>query len=316
LFKTSVFKQQALKNSKMRSIEIPQGFLRDPQAKRRLVDKQSGLLNKPTMGGKKMKQTNLMRLVFFMVISGCIFTSCPQSADEVLISLETYEKVGASLAEKKWSENYDCSNFATQFYQNCYKAGLPCRVRLGKSGGVNIGVGDHAWNSVKIDGTWVSWEPQLNKVYNDHTQTRTPIEWGEFCKEDIARIIYERIGKYVPKNIIDNYEIDVSWQKNSPFNQYFISQAYCVSNMGPAVQDIISFLETHIPLNNSADIFITQDYKHLVLYFKYDNKYYGIPNLETSDPVEGRTIATKELSLEEIIASGIGFTKLDITLNY
>ncbi|MDR1867404.1 MAG: hypothetical protein LBQ77_03940 [Treponema sp.] len=273
-----------------------------------------------TSGIKKMRQIYFIFVIFTIIISGCIFTACsqPTSTSEVqLISLETYQNVGASVAEKQWSVNYDCSNFATQFYQNCYKAGLPCRVRLGKSGGADFTVEDHAWNSVKIEGIWVNWEPQSNAVYNGHTQTWTSIGWGSFVNEDIARIIYENIGKYVPKNIIDNYEIDTYWNSNSPFYVYFIPYAYCLSDdMNPNTQDLVSYLQSEIPSNNSGGIFITNNYEHLVLFFKYNNKYYGIEHLEANDPYEGRSVMAKELSLYEIIASNTEFTKLNINIKY
>jgi hypothetical protein len=260
-----------------------------------------------------------MLVVFLGIVSGCIFTVCSQATGGVpVISLETYQNIGAGVAAREGSVDYDCSNFSTQFYQNCYKAGLPCRVRFGISGGSYFTAGAHAWNSVKIDGVWVNWEPQLNAVYNDHTQTWTSM--GQDCtfvEEDIARIIYENIGKYVPKNIIDTHEIDTYWDTNSPFYVYFIPYAYCLStDYSPAVQDLVSELEDAIPDNNSGGIFITEDKKHLLLFFKYNNKYYGIQNLEAGDPLEGRNIITKELSLEEIIASNTKFTKLNVDIKY
>jgi hypothetical protein len=283
--------------------EPPQGS----PAERRVLGYQTPL---------RMKHLYFIFLVVPIILS--VFTACPQSTNDVqLTSLETYQNVGASVAEKQWSENYDCSNFATQFYQNCYEAGLPCRVRLGKSGGANFTVEDHAWNSVKIDGIWVNWEPQINMVYNDHVQTKTDIGWGNFVKEDIARIIYENIGKYVPKNIIDSYEIDASWNNTSPYYKYFIPYAYCLSDdMNQDIQDLVIYLQSEIPQNNSGDIFITIDFEHLVLFFKYNNKYYCIEYLEAGDPVEGRTVITKELSLEELIASNLEFKKLNLDIRY
>jgi hypothetical protein len=260
--------------------------------------------------------------ILFSLISlfgGFIFTQCDNSGNGLrLISLEEYQNAGAGVAEKKWTVNYDCSNFSTQFYQNCYKAGLPCRVRSGKSGGPGFSVEDHAWNSVKIDGTWVNWEPQLNAVYTGHTQTATPLDgdsWGDFLMEDIVRIVYETAGRYVPSHIIDSYEIDAHWNRNSPFYPYYTPYAYCLSNdPGSNAQALVATLQTEIPNNNDGDMFITGD-KHLFFFFKYNNKYYGLVNLETQDPVEGRIITQRNI-LKEIIDSGAVFAKLDLSFSY
>jgi hypothetical protein len=266
-----------------------------------------------------MNKNELIRFVcmVFIVFS---FTTCnnfTDSRDPQLADLQKYQNIGAGVAEREWTEDYDCSNFSTQFYQNCYQAGLPCRVRFGRSGGKAFSSSDHAWNSVKIDGTWVNWEPQLNAVYNDHRQTRTPMgaAWGDFVEEDISRIIYETIGKYVPKSVIDSYEIDAYWSHNSPFYPYFISHSYCLSDeQDQDTQSFVLDLQSEIPDNNSGDIFIVNR-QHIFLFFKYENKYYGIANLEESDPVEGRSVQ-KHDTLKEIISANSGFTKLEIDLYY
>jgi hypothetical protein len=265
-----------------------------------------------------MKKINFLGLLcsFFL---GFMFTGCDDSLDGgegvKLISLQEYQDAGADVAAREWTENYDCSNFSTQFYQNCHKNGLPCRVRAGQSGGSGFSSVNHAWNSVKINGVWVNWEPQLNMVYNEHEQTKTPINdsWGNFVQEDIVRIIYENVGKYVPEYIINDYEIDTYWNANSPFYQYFTSISYCLSDdKDQNVQDLVSYLQSEIPANNSGGIFIDRD-KHLFLFFRYNNKYYGIENLEAYDPVEGRSVR-KEKSLKETISSDTEFTKLNINL--
>jgi hypothetical protein len=266
-----------------------------------------------------MKNQKLSVLFVIFIVLCFNFTACrnPSGEDYNLTDLRKYQNAGGKVAEKTWSEDYDCSNFSTQFFQNCYKSGLPCRVRLGKSGGNSFSVDDHAWNSVKIDGIWVNWEPQLNSVYNSHTQTRTSMgpDWGTFVLEDIVRIIYENIGKYVPSSIIDAYEIDAHWRNNSPYYQYFLSESHCLSDdPDPDAKSMVSFLQGEIPDNNSGDIFIT-DKQHLLFLFKYNNKYYGIENLEEDDPLEGRSV-TKKSNLKEIIISGTEFTKLDINFDY
>ena len=261
-----------------------------------------------------MNKRNLVEVFF---VSSFIFIACDNPTG-ALTDLQKYQIVGASVAAKKWSENYDCSNFSTQFYQNCYKEGLPCRVRLGQSGFDNSPAVNHAWNSVKIDSVWVNWEPQANSVYNGHRQTRTQIGpgWGDFVEEDIVRIIYETIGKYVPSVIIDAYEIDTYWNNNSPFYQYYLSISYCLSDdKSQDVQYLISNLQSQIPNNDSGDIFITNDQQHLMFFFKYNNKYYGISNLEKNDPLEGRSLIKKE-NLKDIIISSTGFTALGLNLCY
>jgi len=252
-----------------------------------------------------------------LLVSGMVFVSCNDltgGGSSSLTDLQKYQNVGASVAAKEWTENYDCSNFSTQFYQNCFKAGLPCRVRIGESSLNNLSAVGHAWNSVKIDGIWVNWEPQANSVYNGHRQTRTQIGpgCGNFVEEDIIRIIYETIGKYVPSNIIDTYEIDAYWGDNSPFYQYFLSVSDCLSDdQDQNVQDLVSYLQSKISDNGSGNIFISDDQLHLAFFFRYNNKYYGIENLEESDPLEGRSV-TKTNNLKDIIISSTGFTALNI----
>jgi hypothetical protein len=266
-----------------------------------------------------MNKKNFIGLVFAIVIC-FIFAACDTSAgggdsDLQLADLQKYQNAGAAVAARTWTENYDCSNFSVQFYQNCSKAGLPCRVRAGKSGGSRFSVENHSWNSVKINGTWVNWEPQLNDVYTGHQQTRTPMGdgWSNFVAEDITRIVYENIGKYVPEHIIDQYEIDTYWNDKSPFYPYFISQSHCISD-DKDMQDLVAYLQNEIPHDNSGDIFIDKD-QHLFFFFKYNNKYYGIENIDASDPVEGRSVITRD-NLKEIINSNTEFTKLKIDFSY
>jgi hypothetical protein len=269
-----------------------------------------------------MKKGNLAGLLFVLCF---LYTACDNptsSGDPQPSDLQKYQNIGARVAAKKWSVNYDCSNFSTQFYQNCYKAGLPCRVRLGTSGGPDFSAGNHAWNSVKINGQWVNWEPQKNSVYSGHTQTKTTpsgIDMGNFTEEDVGRIIYELVGRYVPGNVIDAYEIDTYWGKNSPFYGHFLSIASCLSDDGSQIiQDLISnTLQHEIPDDNSGGIFITADKKHLIFFFQYNSKYYGIVNLEENDPAEGRNAAKgRHLTLKEIILSGAEFTRTNVNLSF
>jgi hypothetical protein len=264
-----------------------------------------------------MKKSNFIA-GFCIVFIGFLFITCDISTgggSSPLANLQAYQNVGASVAAKTWNNSYDCSNFSTQFYQNCYKAGLPCRVRLGVSGGDNFDSGDHAWNSVKIDGEWVNWEPQINDIYNGHRQTRTPLGsgWGSFVVEDIARIIYETVGKYVPKSVIDSYEIDTHWSNNSSFLQYFVPISFCLSDDQDS-QDLVLYLQTQLPNNNSGAIF-TEDGQHLQLFFKYNNKYYAIENIDERDPLEGRS-AVKQNTLKDSINLNKEFIRLDVDIFY
>ncbi|MDR0720397.1 MAG: hypothetical protein LBF78_12240 [Treponema sp.] len=267
-----------------------------------------------------MKMRNWPGLLFVLCLA---YTACkdPMAGEDPWSKdLEKYQNIGAGVAARKWSQDYDCSNFSTQFYQNCYKAGLPCRVRLGTSGGPNFSEGNHAWNSVKLNGQWVNWEPQKNSVYDGHTQTKTPLDDSpdSITSEDLTRIIYELVGRHVPSNVIDVYEIDNHWSENSPFYRYFLSLAYCLSDTGnPDIDDFISDLQPYIPHDNSGGMFISEYKKHLFFFFKYNSKYYGINNLEENDPVEGRNVMKENrLTPGEIISSGVRFTRLNVNLRY
>jgi hypothetical protein len=271
-----------------------------------------------------MKKQVFSGLLIVLVILSVNFMSCgnpsnpldPPGVDPHLTDLQKYQNAGANVAAKEYTEDYDCSNFSTQFYQNCYNLGLPCRVRLGKYD-ISSAEADHAWNSVKINGTWVNWEPQLNGVCYDHIQTRTPMgaAWGVFVKEDIARIIYENIGKHVPSSIIDAYEIDAHWNNNSPYYEYFLFLSYCLSDdPDPDIQSFVSELQDVIPNNNSGDIFIFNQ-QYLAFFFKYGNKYYGIEYLEKNDPFEGRNVI-KGNNLGQAIVSGTEFTKSGLNFSY
>ncbi|MDR2702191.1 MAG: hypothetical protein LBB72_07150, partial [Spirochaetaceae bacterium] len=91
-----------------------------------------------------MKKQVFSRLYSALFIVCFVLTACDSfnntvnNKPEELESrdLEKYKKIGEIVAAKEYSlENYDCANFATQFYQDCYKAGLPVRIRIGVSGG-------------------------------------------------------------------------------------------------------------------------------------------------------------------------------------
>jgi hypothetical protein len=244
-----------------------------------------------------MKKTVYKSLILglFPLFVCVILSSCAAGdVDPSLAEVQNYRNTGSRVAAREWSENYDCSNFSTQFYQDCLNAGLPCRVRTGVSGGEGFTRENHAWNSVRIGGVWVNWEPQLNQIYNGHTQTWTPLGdgWDGFFIEDIARIVYESVGKYVPESIIDKHEIDTHWNKNSPFYRYFVSVSHCLSDdPDSGVQSLVSSLKEAIPNNDSGDIFIIPGQPHLFFFYKYNSKYYGIENIEESDPLEGRSAA-------------------------
>jgi hypothetical protein len=227
--------------------------------------------------------------------------------------LKDYQNLGASVAAKEYREgSYDCSNYATQFYQNCYEEGLPCRIRFGISGGSRFSVGNHAWNSVKINGEWVNWEPQLNDLYNGHRQTWTSMggNWGNIHEEDISRILYETIGKYVPESMINLYEIDTYALTDSPFYSFFVSEAYCFSDDQDA-NYLVSQLEDIISENDDGAI-VLFDQMYLVFMFKYQNKYYGI---EVNDPLEGRSTANRK-NLKDMIRLGAEIEKVNITRSF
>ncbi|MDR2745911.1 MAG: transglutaminase domain-containing protein [Treponema sp.] len=252
-----------------------------------------------------------------MLIVCIILSSCGNPGGQPALStdLKKYQDIGYDVAARKWTVNYDCSNFSTQFYQNCHNAGLPCRIRAGTAAVTNgFSGGDHAWNSVLIDGKWVNWEPQTNEVFNRHVQTRTYINpsWGNYVEEDIVRIIYETVGRYVPENIIDSYEIDANWNK-SPFLPYYLSHAYCISD-DPAMSTLAASLQTRLPDNNDGGFFVYGTYD-IAIFFKYNSKYYAIDNLEDNDPVDGRKVLPGNALKEAVLRNAV-FTKLDVHSDY
>jgi len=218
-----------------------------------------------------MIKQSLVFSIRVLFLFGIVFTACSNSTDGGLEDLVKYEYVGASVARKEWTENYDCSNFSVQFYQNCYKAGLPCRVRFGEA--TAWGGGGHAYNSVKIDGRWLDWEPQYNFIYNGHT--KRPEE-----KVSKERFEYELIGRTVPSSVIDNYEIDKNF---SVFIPYF--NGYCLSD-DPAYNTLIGLLGW---LSNLHSIYITNN-NNILFVYKINDKYYGIEYSEETDPIEGRSV--------------------------
>jgi hypothetical protein len=232
-----------------------------------------------------------MKRLIAAVLAGVLFvfagcdTAFNSNGSKDTAQLADYENAGRTVAKKPSSQNYDCSNYSTQFYQNCYKAGLSCRIKVGVAGGNNV---PHAWNSVKIDGVWLDWEPQLNSVHSGHTQTSTPTPvWGDsVTNEDITRMMYELVGRKVPERIIDDYEIDTHLVRNSPFNKYF--DGYCLSD-DPAYNALVKMLQSVIPNNGDGTITVSPKGFHVLFMYKQNDKCYGIDGLEKNDPVEGRS---------------------------
>lgn len=64
-----------------------------------------------------------------------------------------------------------CDGYAKTFKALCEAAGLECEYVSG-----NTTEGLHAWNQVKIDGTWynvdVTWDDPANKAFDDHSGNR------------------------------------------------------------------------------------------------------------------------------------------------
>jgi hypothetical protein len=268
--------------------------------------------------GVKKMNVNIAKYcsAFIFLAVTLSFSSCAGGGGGgPLTDLQRYDDAGSSVAAKEYSENYDCSNYSTQFYQNCYKAGLPCRVRLGKAGGEafsDSGV-DHAWNSVKIEGQWVDWEPQLNRIYTGHVQEQTKDTTNSgitYIVEDIVRIIYETVGKYVPRTVIDTYEIDDNWA-TKPFLPYYIPLAECISDSDDAYSKaLVNYLKTQLIGGIEGDIFIDDDADaHFHLFFRYNNAYYAVFNIDESDPPEGRAAAGGK-------AGDPSFERLNIAIDY
>jgi hypothetical protein len=263
------------------------------------------------------KEMLKMKSLYFIGIAGILFmfVSCDSPTDGgsglELTDLQKYQNIGRIVAAKTWSADYDCSNFSTQFYQNCYRAELPGRVRVGISGGNGFSANNHTWNSVLIDGQWVDWESQTNSVHTGHIKTSTSqgSGWGTFTKEDFVRILYELIGRKVPTNIIDSYEIDAHLFKDSPFNSYF--NGYCLTD-DPVYNQFVSQLMAQAPNNGDGVLAISNDRIHLLFAYKLSGKYYGVENLEKNDPVNGRSIINQN-GLEHDFTTATEFIKIDFS---
>ena len=238
------------------------------------------------------------------IIILCFFTvACydavvvPVSEMDIQPDEYDYKAIGAGVSAKEYSAaNYDCSNFSVQFYQEAFKNNLPCRVRLGRSGGNGFSSpGPHAWNSILLGDQWLDWEPQTNSIHNGHTKTSTSAGpgWGTFLEEDLIRMLYELVGRYVPSSVIDKYEVDSHLLKKSPFNFYF--PAYCLSD-DPDYITLVNRLKISAPNNGDGVITISADKLHIMFAYRYNGKYWGIDNLEEHDPAEGRYIKHNTLN--------------------
>ena len=234
-------------------------------------------------------------LLFCLVI-----ISCGSDSEYELFYLADYQKVGESVAEKTWIEDeYDCSNFSVQFYQNCYKAGLPCRVRSGDSGGKGFSGGRHAWNSVLIDRKWVDWEPQINDIHYGHTKTSTSVggAFSDYTYEELTRIMYELIGRTVPKNIIDTHEIDMYLYENSPFHYYFGGRRFGL-DISLSGYDL-AYFQANLPNNGDGKFFISSADMKVHWVYRMSNIFYVVVNIRSIDPVDGRSIIQDNVDFSE-----------------
>jgi len=267
-----------------------------------------------------MKKRAFIAFLAVFIISCFIFVSCPvDSTDggggsgETKASLGDYQAAGANIAAKPYVVGvYMCANYSAQFYKACKELNYPCRIRLGTAGGSVVEEPEaHAWNSVKINGKWVDWEPQINNVYNGHKQDKTDIGLSPFYLEDIFRMIFEMIGRQVPNNVTDKFDLN-KWHTNAPIYQYYLPVAYCLSDDPDlATWLIVNGIPSLVPNNNDGDV-VPMSYNgviSLAWFFRYNNKIYGIEYLEQYDPTEGRSIL-KNYTFESAAAQGTGFKEL------
>ena len=258
-----------------------------------------------------MEKRNWITLTGLLFVLGIALVACPNPVGDKTITINDYISAGENVASKEYKAGeYDCSNYSIQFYQNCYKANLPCRIRFGISGGEYFLQENHAWNSVKINEQWFDWEPQLNDIYDGHKKTETPLGkgWGSFTEEDLSRMIYELIGRNVPGSIIDNYEIDAYIYENSPFNKYF--NGYCISD-DMEYNSIVSLIKPYAPNDGSGAFAITADQLHIGFFYNMKGKYYGVENMEENDPVEGRSVFGQNGLIHDF-TTAVKFGKPDI----
>ena len=248
--------------------------------------------------GIHMKQKHFFGLLIFLLMINLTFMSCEIEHKFNNSDLTRYEQAGESVAAKNWTVDYDCSNFSVQFYQNCYKSGLPCRIRFGLSGGGGFSEEPHAWNSVFIEGQWVDWEPQLNCIYYWHNQNQgynslTEMFLSPYKRYDIYRLMHELIGRNVPSHIIDTYEIDKHLTKDSPFNYYF--NGLCIGEETSVFSDYLKYFQHYLSSSGQGDVFKFFYSDTLFWVYNLNGKYYVLEHLEANDPMGGRRITRNSL---------------------
>jgi len=223
----------------------------------------------------------------------CIATTTCKNNNDNYSDLDIYQKTGASVAARKYVEGeYDCSNFSVQFFKDCLNAGLPCRVRIGEAGGKGFTSGNHAWNSVWINGQWLDWEPQENNIHKGHKQTITKVDstagWDSYSCEELERIMYELIGKNVPVSIVDSHEIDKYLYEDSPFNFYFPGLHIGTDITLPEYN--LTYFRNSLPNNGDGLFYITFSNNAVHWIYNMNNNFFAIVNLRSIDPVPGRSI--------------------------
>jgi hypothetical protein len=243
-----------------------------------------------------MKRTvKLFKAVIIFLIILVFVVACPVNTPS---DLDKYKQIGALVAAKTYVDDiYNCQNFATQFYQNCYKEKMQCRIRSGTAGGSGFSGGNHAWNSVFIDGKWVDWEPQINNIHNGHVKTYTSgssaLSMFMYSLEDVNRILYELVGRKVPSNVIDQGTIHNGLYDDGRFISYF--GGFCVDDnlTSEIIYNNLNGFRTNLPENGNGGFYaiVLENIPIMLAWiYKMGNKHYAIENLETLDPVGGRYI--------------------------
>jgi len=253
------------------------------------------------------KIIKLFSITIFTLVIGFLIITCSNGGnDGEKADIARYKKIGESVAAKKYVDDvYNRQNFATQFYQNCYKAGLPCRARSGTSGGKGWSRGSHAWNSVLINGKWVDWEPQSNKVHIGHIQTpgtaSAQLQMFNYTTRDLTRLLYELVGRNVPSNIIDLGLISDGLYDTGRFSTYF--EGLCIDDNHTSACLISGLNSFRLQLPNNGDggsYAIVQGQIPIMIawIYKMNDKHYAVEHLQKYDSVPGRSVFYNEVDID------------------
>jgi len=239
----------------------------------------------------------------------------PNSEEDLL----RYQQIGMNAASRTYIDGvYNCQNFATQFYKDCYFAGMRCRIRTGTAGGSGFSGGNHAWNSVFIGGKWVDWEPQINNVHIGHVKTATPgtaeLSRFSYTQEDVLRLLYELVGRTVPSHIIDQGTVNDGLYNDGRYIAYL--GGLCIDDglTSDVLINNISFFRSNLPNNGNGGCYaiVENDTPIMITWvYKMNNKHYAVEHLQKSDLTAGRNIISH--NIEHIFTESVKIIFIDLS---